>query len=133
MSVFRAVRRTLRSLARPSPARLNAWLRAFSYADFGYVVVPPSPGPITLTDVQLGEGWRATTRTLRRSPSPAEKMAAVEEREWYLEEFARRNRSGFEAWLASGARASDDLMPYLCEHRLEHAAIDWDELTGGRG
>jgi hypothetical protein len=133
MSVFRVVRRGLRSLPRPSSARLDAWLRAFSYADFGYVVVPASPGPVTLTDEQLAEGWRTTSRILRRSTSTARKVVAVEEREWYLEEFARRNPRGFEAWLASGSRAPDDLMPYLGEHRLEPAAIDWDELTGGRG
>lgn len=129
----RAVRRGLRSVHRPSATRLEALTRAFSYADLGFVTLPtPPPGPWALTDEQLSRGWQTSARTLRRRISPAQKVAVVRERQRYLEEFERRNPSGFEAWLTSGSGDSDDLMPYFSEGGAEHATINWDELTRGR-
>ncbi|HET9841250.1 MAG TPA: hypothetical protein VFQ01_04520 [Nocardioides sp.] len=129
----RAVRRGLHSVHRPSATRLEALTRAFSYADLGFVTLPtPPPGPWALTDEQLSRGWQTSARTLRRRISPAQKVAVVRERQRYLEEFERRNPTGFEAWLTSSSGDSDDLMPYLSEGGAEHATINWDELTRGR-
>jgi hypothetical protein len=49
----------------------------------------------------------------------------VLERENYLDEFERRNRSGFAAWLASGPLASASPLPYL----VGVPTINWDDLT----
>jgi hypothetical protein len=111
MTVYRAVCRGLRALIRPSPTRLDSWMRAFSYADLGYAAM--WPGPRALTDEQLRTGWRATSATLRQEISTARRLATVDEREWYLDELERRNPSGFEAWLRSGSQDPEDLMPHL--------------------
>jgi hypothetical protein len=132
-AVLSALRRRVRSVPRPSSRRLELLTKAFSYADPGYVVVlTPPAAPCAFTDEQLSRVWQASSRTLRRRTSPAQKVAVVEERQSYLEEFERRNPSGFEAWLASGPGASADLMPYLSKDGPGHAPINWDELTRGR-
>ena len=46
-------------------------------------------------------------------------------RERYLDEFERRNRSGFATWLASGPLASASPLPYL----VGVPTINWDDLT----
>jgi hypothetical protein len=110
-AALRACRRGWRSVHRSSAARLET---------------------LALTDEQLSGGWQTSSRALRRRTSPAQKVAVVEERQTYLEEFERRNPSGFAAWLTSGSGVSDDLMPYLGKAGVEHATINWDELTRGR-
>jgi hypothetical protein len=78
----------------------------------------------TLTDQQLCQLWRASYVALLHSP--ADRMSTtVLERESYLDEFERRNRSGFAAWLASGPLASASPLPYL----VGVPAINWDDLT----
>jgi hypothetical protein len=59
-------------------------------------------------------------------------MDAVAVRQRFLDEFERRNSSGLAAWLASGARAAGNPLPYLTESRVNTPAIDWDELTRGQ-
>jgi hypothetical protein len=51
----------------------------------------------------------------------------------YLDELARRNPSGFGAWLASGPQIAGDPMPYLTADHIDAATVDWDELTRGTG
>jgi len=132
-AVVRALGRGVRSVHRPCAKRLESLIRAFSFADPGYVfLATPPAGPSALTDAQLSRAWQTSSRTLRRRISLAQKVAVVEERQTYLEEFERRNPSGFEAWLVSGPGAPDDLMPYLSDGGAGHATINWDELTRGR-
>jgi hypothetical protein len=132
-AAVRACRRGLRSVRRPSAPRLEALTRAFYYADLGCLTIPSQPPESCgLTDEQLSRGWQASSRTLRRRISPAQKRLVVEERQTYLDEFERRNPSGFAAWLTSGSGAADDLMPYLRNDGDEHDSINWDELTRRR-
>jgi len=78
----------------------------------------------TLTDEQLCQLWRASYVALLHSSS--DRMSTtVLERENYLDEFERRNRSGFAAWLASGPLASASPLPYL----VGVPTINWDDLT----
>ena len=83
-----------------------------------------------LTDEQLCQAWRASYRALGDGPSGI-RMGAVAERQRVLDEFERRNSRGLAAWLASGARAAGNPLPYLAEGRVNGQAIDWDELTRG--
>jgi len=132
-AAIRALRRGWRSVRRSWAPRLETLARAFAFADPRCVSLPtPPPEPCGLTDEQLCRDWQRSSRTLRARTSSAQKVAIVEERQTYLEEFGRRNPSGFAAWLTSGTGASDDLMPYLSKTGLEHAAVNWDELTRGR-
>ncbi len=132
-AAVRACRRGWRSVHRSSAARLETLARAFSCADLGYVTLPSPPSePLALTDEQLSGHWQTSSRALRRRTSPAQKVAVVQARQTYLEEFERRNPCGFSAWLTSGSGVSDDLMPYLGKAGVEHATINWDELTRGR-
>lgn len=120
--------RWLGSAPKPSADQLDALARAFAYASPEYVPIQPLSGPRLLTDEQLCQGWRASYPALQERSSAIEMMRAVEERRRFLDEFERRNASGLAAWLASGARAAGNPLPYLTEHHPPHPAINWDEL-----
>jgi hypothetical protein len=124
--------RWLRSLRTPSTAQLDAVARAFAYASPEYAQFR---APVRdLTDEQLCKRWRASYRASQRQQSSAVKLiAGVAERQMYLEELERRNSSGFAAWLAAGAEAAEDPLPYLNGDRVDAPAVDWDELTRGQG
>ena len=86
-----------------------------------------------LTDEELCRRWRASYLTLRLPPpSDAAILQTVEQRQRYLDEFERRNAGGLTAWLASGARAAGNPLPYLRARRADRHAINWDELTRGQ-
>ena len=78
----------------------------------------------TLTDEQLCRLWRASYLALL-NPSAGPMTTTVVERQRYLDEFERRNRSGFATWLASGPQVSASPMPYL----VGVPTINWDDLT----
>jgi hypothetical protein len=125
--------RWLRSLLSPSTAQLDAVARAFAYASPEYAQLR-APELRDLTDEQLCKRWRASYRASQRQQSSAVKLiAAVAERQMYLEELERRNSSGFAAWLAAGPQAAEDPLPYLNGDRVDAPAVDWDELTRGQG
>jgi hypothetical protein len=93
--------RWLRSVPTPTSAQLDAVVRGFAYASpdhgrFG------RPEPRDLTDEQLCSRWRTIYRTPQRQQvSAVTLIAAVAERQMYLDELERRNASGFAAWLAA--------------------------------
>ena len=86
--------------------------------------------PARLTDEELCRAWSVSYRPLVDGPSGI-RMGAVAVRQRVLDEFERRNSRGLAAWLASGARAAGNPLPYLAEGRVNGQAIDWDELTRG--
>lgn len=95
--------------------------------------VEPLSELVRLTDEQLCQAWRASYLALQARRSSATAMLeTIEERQRYLDELERRNASGLRAWLASGARAAGNPLPYLIAGRTERHAIDWDELTRGQ-
>jgi hypothetical protein len=96
---------------------------ACAYAHPHYVARPPMDLS-TLTDEQLCYRWRVSYLALLHS-SAGQMKETVVERQNYLDEFERRNPSGFDAWLASGPLASASPMPYL----VDVPAINWDDLT----
>jgi hypothetical protein len=125
--------RWLRSVRTPSTAQLDAVARAFAYASPEFSQFR-APEVRELTDEQLCKRWRASYRASQRQQSSAVKLiAAVAERQMYLEELERRNGSGFAAWLAAGPEAAEDPLPYLNGDRVDVPAVDWDELTRGQG
>jgi hypothetical protein len=77
-----------------------------------------------LTDQQLCQLWRASYLALLH-PSAGQMAQIALDRQHYLDEFERRNRSGFAAWPASGPLASASPMPYL----VGAPTINWDDLT----
>jgi hypothetical protein len=85
-----------------------------------------------LTDEQLCQGWRASYLALQLRPPDAAILETVEERQRFLDELERRNARGLTAWLASGARAAGNPLPYLVDGRTDHHAINWDELIRGQ-
>jgi hypothetical protein len=131
-SAVRTYGRWLRSVPTPSAAQLDAFARVFANAGIGYVGVQPEPEPGELTDEELCQRWRASCLYLRRRPSAAHVMRALEQRQIYLDEFERRYPGAFAAWLTSGAGTLDYLTPYAMRGRDDHPRINWDELTRGR-
>lgn len=130
-SALRAFCRWLRSIATPSASQVDALARVFANAGIGYVGVLPEPDPRELTDDEMCQRWRAGCVYLRRPPSAAAAMRAVEQRQIYLDEFERRYPGAFAAWLASGAGTLDYLTPYAMRGGDDRAGINWDELTRG--
>jgi hypothetical protein len=135
--VVEAWSRWQRSLLTPSTGQLVAMDDAFASTSPGF---GPAQALIELslltdelsllTDEQLCQAWRTSYRALEGGPSGI-RMGAVAERQRVLDEFERRNSRGLAAWLASGARAAGNPLPYLAEGRVNGQAIDWDELTRG--
>jgi hypothetical protein len=121
------------SVRSPTTARLDAAARSLPYA------TPESaqsraPDLRALSDEQLCKRWRANYRaSQRKQPSTEELIAAVAERQRFIDELERRNRSGFAAWLAAGPQAAEDPMPYFGWDRLDAPTVDWDELTRRHG
>ena len=120
-----AVRRErLRSLVQIGPHPLGRpagrVARAFAYASPDYVQFRPSPELRELTDEQLCRRWRASYKSSQRQQSSAVKLiAAVAERQMYLDELERRNARGFAAWLAAGPQTAGDPLPYLTGDRVD--------------
>jgi hypothetical protein len=129
----KATGRWLRSIGTPSTAQLDAVARAFSYASPEFAPFR-APGLRDLTDEQLCKRWRNSHRASQRQQASAVKLiAAVAERQMYLDELERRNSGGFAAWLAAGPEAADDPLPYLTGDHIDVPPVDWDELTRGQG
>jgi hypothetical protein len=106
--------------------------RALAYTSPEYVPFLPPSELGELTDEQLCQAWRASSyMSLQQQSSTSPTIATVAERQKYLDEFEQRNPSGFVAWLASGARAPGNPLPYLVGTRYDNPTINWDELTRG--
>ena len=82
-----------------------------------------------LTNMQLCRAWRASHWALKNTSTVVEMMATVAERRKYLDEFERRNASGFAAWIGSDVGSLGNPLPYLMRSRLGPHTINWDELT----
>lgn len=123
-------------LAATTP-RLVSLVKARRQAQGDHRVTPPEPatprGPATslaggpaadparelgsLGDAALCWAWRRSFRLLEAATSAAERLSVVEQRQQYLDELTRRSPEGVAAWLASGARASGNPLPYLDDAR----------------
>jgi hypothetical protein len=66
-----------------------------------------------LDDAALCLAWRRSFPMLEAARTEPERMALVDQRQLYLDEMQRRCPKGVAAWLASGARASSNPMPFL--------------------
>ena len=71
----------------------------------------------SLDDAALCLAWRRSFRLLETASSAAERVSIVEQRQQYLDELNRRSPEGLAAWLASGARASGNPLPYVDDAR----------------
>jgi hypothetical protein len=71
----------------------------------------------SLDDEALCLAWRRSFRRLETAHSAAERLCIVEQRQRYLDELQRRSPQGLAAWLASGARASGNPLPYVDKTR----------------
>jgi hypothetical protein len=125
--------RWLRAAPTPSQAQLDAMARGLAYASPDYVPIQPIPELRLLTDEQLCRRWRSSYVALQSAVSAARMMRTVEERQRCLDELERRNATGLAAWLASGARAAGNPLPYISEDCSCRPAINWDELLRGQG
>lgn len=82
----------------------------------------------SLSDSDLCHAWRASYSALQES-AQSQRIHIVEGRQRYLDEFERRNREGFVAWLASGARAAANPSRFLMGSAgLCPQPLDWDAL-----
>jgi hypothetical protein len=71
-----------------------------------------------LDDEALCLAWRHSFLLLEGARSEPERMRVVRQRERYLDELQRRCPQGFAAWLAAGARASGNPLPFLVERGM---------------
>lgn len=131
--VVGSVRRRLQPLPRPSGELLDSLLRALASSSPEAMPVHASAERLPATDEQLCHEWCVSYGALVAACSGGTFMRVVEERCAYLDELERRNPAGFAAWLASGAIASDNPLPYLSLAHVEPAPINWDDLIEGPG
>ena len=66
------------------------------------------PDPTRFSTAELVQAWRSSHVSLRRARTVGEKVQVAARRQRYIDEFERRDRQGFERWLASGAQAGSD-------------------------
>ncbi len=66
-----------------------------------------------LDDSSLCLAWRHTFVALQASRSPRHRLHVVRQREAILDELQRRCPAGFDAWLAAGARAPSNPLPFV--------------------
>lgn len=98
---------------------LRAWLRLTSEASPALAEEPLGEAvrrdvPVAdLSTPELVRAWRLSFNLLFSAPSNAARSAVVARRQQYLEELERRDPSGLQRWLASGARVSSDPGRYL--------------------
>ncbi|TCC63365.1 hypothetical protein E0H73_13030 [Kribbella pittospori] len=83
----------------------------------GPAAITPAPELSSLGDEALCLAWRRSFRLLETAPTAAERLSVVEKRQQYLDELHRRSPEGLAAWLASGARASGNPLPYVDDAR----------------
>jgi hypothetical protein len=119
-------RRALGALPCPTTAQLDALARSLAYTSPTYLA------SVALTDEQLDRLWRASAAEVRRPATRTSWLRAVEERGHHLDQLEARRPGLLAAWLASDAGHADDLLRLEEPRRVEPAAIDWDELTGGQ-
>lgn len=75
--------------------------------------------PTSMDDPTLCLAWRVSFVALRQPVPPSSRLRLVERRRELLDELERRNPAGFQAWLASGARAAADPTKYIAPARHE--------------
>ncbi|WP_432937016.1 hypothetical protein ACQPXM_24185 [Kribbella sp. CA-253562] len=114
---FTSLVRTRRAADRgPSPVRPDFGVPNVAVPPMRRAV-PPMTGPLpdagSLDDEALCLAWRRSFVQLEAARSAAERLAVVERRQQYLDELHRRSPQGLAAWLASGARASGNPLPYV--------------------
>jgi hypothetical protein len=115
--------RWLNSPASPPAIQIDSWSRVPA-------AQPDASSELCdLTNMQLCRAWRASHGALKSPSSVTQLMTAVTERQQYLDEFERRNASGFAAWLSSDVQSLGNPLPYLMRSRLGPSTIDWDDLT----
>lgn len=128
-AVLRACNRWLNSPADPSTTQLDGWGREFVCVSHMPGDRPDAPAIGDLTNMQLCRAWRGSGWALRNPSSLLQATATVVERQRLLDEFERRNASGFAAWLGSDVRELGNPLPYLIGSRSDAPTINWDELT----
>ncbi|MFI7062535.1 hypothetical protein ACIBL3_16255 [Kribbella sp. NPDC050124] len=74
-----------------------------------------------LSAEELCLAWRRSFVRLEAALSPQVRLDVVEERQRYLDELYRRSPDGVAAWLAAGARASGNPLPYVGD---DHRRVD---------
>jgi hypothetical protein len=84
-----------------------------------------------MDDAMLCLAWRVSFAALQRPVlPPSSRLRIVDRRRELLDELERRNPRGFQAWLASGARAAADPTKYIspapakcigpAQHEVQH-------------
>jgi hypothetical protein len=102
-----------RPVVRPEPT--TPYESVTSLADGS--AAAPAPELSSLGDEALCLAWRRSFRLLETATSAAERLTVVKKRQQYLDELQRRSPEGLAAWLASGARASGNPLPYVDDAR----------------
>jgi hypothetical protein len=84
-----------------------------------------------LDDPGLCEAWRRSYVRLERSRGAA-RLAVVRLRQLYLDELVRRHPAEVRQWLASGARAAGNPLPYLRRpvRQEQSSEDDWPDDRG---
>jgi hypothetical protein len=85
----------------------------------GASAIEPAEDLETLDDEALCLAWRRSFPRLEAADTSEDRLVVVEQRQRYLDELHRRSPKGVAAWLAAGARASGNPLPYVADDRRQ--------------
>lgn len=132
--------RLARNLERDTPAVATSSRAPTTLAEAGRGVAPPVESRLaqlpaaevvaSLDDEALCQAWRRSFVHLSACRLPSRRLELVSLRQIYLDELGRRHPAAVDSWLASGARAASNPMPFL-ERRLEGTPRDGHDDSAG--
>jgi hypothetical protein len=91
--------------------------------------MPDADGVPTLDDGALCQAWRRSYVRLQASRAAEVRLHVVRLRQLYLDELVRRHPAEVRRWLASGARAAGNPLPFLQRPVLQ----EWPSEEGEHG
>src|SRR4051794_19303770 len=87
-------------------------------------------GVLGLDDPALCNAWRSSYVCLQASRDADAWLEVVRLRQLYLDELARRHPVEVRHWLAAGARAGSNPLPYISRPQGEHRTAEGDRPDG---
>jgi hypothetical protein len=94
--------------------------------------LPDATGVAMLDDAMLCEAWRHSFVRLEASAAADVRLELVSLRELYLDELVRRHPAEVRLWLASGARAAGNPLPFLTRS-VRHDSMSSKDGENGCG
>ena len=95
-----------------------------------FAEMPDGEGVPALDDPALCQAWRRSYLLLEESPAAGTRLEVVRLRQLYLDELVCRHPAEVQHWLASGARAAGNPLPFLRRPVRQGVRFEYGEPPG---